>query len=164
MFVVVSFILNHPVCWLLYFNIWQQSLYICYSALNVKYPCKHVVMCHHWAGSGPMLSASAQNRPSDDMFTRSVPARWPVICPGKTTFLLPQDRLEVARYSLLSDVIPPYSLTCTFVDPASCLWMPPARVSLTYHVTAQCVAGWSLGGYNNNRHQKRKHPNAPHFW
>ena len=32
-------------------------------------PCKHAVMCQHWAGTGPMLPASAQNRPSSGMFT-----------------------------------------------------------------------------------------------
>ena len=34
-----------------------------------KYPCKHAVMCQNWAGTMPMLTASAQKRPSSGMFT-----------------------------------------------------------------------------------------------
>jgi len=34
-----------------------------------RQPCKHAVTCQNWAGSGPMLPASALNRPSSGMFT-----------------------------------------------------------------------------------------------
>jgi len=37
--------------------------------LSSSIPCKHAVMCQHWAASGLMLAASAQNQHSAGMFT-----------------------------------------------------------------------------------------------
>ena len=39
------------------------------AALIKFYLACYAVMCQNWAGSGPMLAASGQNRPSSGMFT-----------------------------------------------------------------------------------------------
>jgi len=45
-----------------------------YTKCAIIVPCKHVVMCQNWASTGPMLSASAQYRPSSSIFAGFVSA------------------------------------------------------------------------------------------
>ena len=58
-------------------------------------PCKHAVTCQNWAGTGPLLAASAQYRPSAGMFT----GRLDVGVPSPGVVLIYGNVLDLFLYS-----------------------------------------------------------------